>query len=67
MESYPSEFDIWMHRTLRRVNRFFRGLLGWTTLLITTLVAVSIWGMWFPFISTILIGIYIACLFFPND
>jgi len=66
-EKYPSKFEVWFYTLIYRVNRLFRGLLGWTTLLITTILAAVTWGTWIPFGITILLGLYIAGLLFPSN
>lgn len=67
VERDPSKFEVWMYTLLYKANRLFRGILGWTTLLITTILAVAAWGTWIPFGITILLGLYIAGLLFPSD
>jgi len=62
-----SRFETWFYTLLYRANRLFRGFLGWTTLLITTILAVTAWGSWLFFGATIFLGLYIAGVLFPSN
>ncbi len=61
-----STFELWLYSTVYKVNNMFRKLLGFLSLLITTIFAVSLWGTWGTFIFFTLIGLYISILIFPR-
>tara|TARA_R110001592_G_scaffold160843_1_gene393155 strand:- start:55 stop:582 length:528 start_codon:yes stop_codon:yes gene_type:complete len=61
-----SSFEVWLYSTVYTVNKFFRKLLGISSLLITTVIAISLWGSWATFIIFTLLGLYISLLIFPR-
>ena len=61
-----SSFEVWLYSTVYTVNKFFRKLLGISSLLITTAIAISLWGSWATFIIFTLLGLYISLLIFPR-
>jgi hypothetical protein len=61
-----SSFELWLSSTIYKANRFFRKLLGFVSLLVTTIFAVSLWGSWGSFFFFTLIGLYISILIFPR-
>ena len=61
-----SSFEVWLYSTVYTLNKFFRKLLGIVSLLITTAIAISLWGSWATFIIFTLLGLYISLLIFPR-
>ena len=59
-------FELNVRVALCLLNRAFRTVLGWTTLLITTIITVSIWGSWIPIAITVFLGLYLTSIFLPN-
>lgn len=60
-------FEEKLYTALYHINHWLRGALGWTTLFITTILAISTWGSWIFFALCIGLGLYISALLFPND
>ena len=61
-----SSFELWLYSTVYKVNNSFRKLLGFVSLLVTVIFAVSLWGTWGTFLIFTLIGLYISILIFPK-
>ena len=61
-----SSFELWLYSTVYKANNFFRKLLGFLSLLVTVIFAVSLWGTWGTFFIFTLIGLYISILIFPK-
>lgn len=60
-----SGFGKGLYTFLYHTNRFIRGIMGCTTLLITSIMAVTLWGSWLFLALTVFLGLYVSALLLP--
>lgn len=60
-----SSFEVWIYDMICKANNIFRKLFGFLGLLVTVIIAISLWGNWGTFFVFTLIGVYISTLIFP--